>query len=106
MARQPMVTRTITTTTVNVKCLDVEAGEPCNKVVTIPRTYKDEEAILKKVKSMLETDTLKVVYVVDAEIKTTLYGMTEQEFLHSAYPLVNRSGKTPETCATADIESK
>lgn len=50
MARLPMVTRTITTTKVNVLCLDIEHAEPCNKVVTIPRTYKDEETILKKVK--------------------------------------------------------
>ena len=65
MARLPMVTRTITTTKVNVLCLDIEHAEPCNKVITIPRTYKDEEAILKKVKPLLETETLKVVHVVD-----------------------------------------
>ena len=52
MARLPMVTRTITTTKVNVLCLDIEHAKPCNKVVTIPRTYKDEETILKKVKPL------------------------------------------------------
>ena len=46
MARQPMVTRTIITTKVNVMCLDVEHGEPCNRTITIPRTYKDEKALL------------------------------------------------------------
>ena len=55
MARLPMVTRTITTTKVNVLCLDIEHAEPCNKVITIPRTYKDEEVILKKVKPLLES---------------------------------------------------
>ena len=79
MTRLPMVTRTITTTKVNVLCLDIEHAEPCNKVITIPRTYKDEEAILKKVKPLLETETLKVVHVVDTETEETLYGMTEQE---------------------------
>lgn len=94
MARQPMVTRTITTTRVNVMCLDIEHAEPCNKVVNISRTYKDEEAILKKVKPMLETETLKVVHVVDTEIEETLYGMTEQEFVELARPLIDRTGKT------------
>ena len=47
MARTPMVTRTITTTKVNVMCLDVQLGEPCNKVITVPRTYKDDEALMK-----------------------------------------------------------
>jgi len=79
-----MVTRTITTTKVNVLCLDIEHAEPCNRVITIPRTYKDEETILKKVKPLLETDTLKVVHVVDTETEETLYGMTEQEFVELA----------------------
>lgn len=96
MARLPMVTRTITTTKVNVLCLDIERAEPCNRVITIPRTYKDEETILKKVKPLLETDTLKVVHVVDTETEETLYGMTEQEFVELAQPLVDRTGKTEE----------
>lgn len=100
MARLPMVTRTITTTKVNVLCLDIENEEPCNMVVTIPRTYKDEEAILKKVKPLLETELLKVVHVVDTETEEQLYGMTEQEFVEHAHPLLDRTGKTetePET---------
>ena len=42
MARVPMVTRTIVATKVNVMCLDVQKGEPFNKSVTVPRTYKDD----------------------------------------------------------------
>lgn len=97
MARLPMVTRTITTTKVNVLCLDIEHEEPCNMVITIPRTYKDEETILKKVKPLLETESLKVVHVVDTETEETLYGMTEQEFVELAHPLLDRTGKTEET---------
>lgn len=81
MARVPMVTRTITTTKVNVMCLDIETGEPCNKSVVVPRTYNDDEKLLKKVKEVLETETLKPVHVVDKEEIETLYGMTEQEFI-------------------------
>ena len=46
MARVPMVTRTINTTKVNVMCLDITAGEPCNRSVVVPRTYKDDEKLL------------------------------------------------------------
>ena len=84
MARVPMVTRTITTTKVNVMCLDIESGEPCNKITVVPRTYKDDETLLKKVKEVLETDTLKPVHIVDKEEIETLYGMTEQEFIEHA----------------------
>ena len=84
MARVPMVTRTIITTKVNVMCLDIETGEPCNKITVVPRTYKDDETLLKKVKEVLETEILKPVHIVDKEEIETLYGMTEQEFIKYA----------------------
>lgn len=84
MARVPMVTRTIITTKVNVMCLDIETGEPCNRYVVVPRTYKDDEKLLKKVKEVLETETLKPVHIVDKEEIETLYGMSEQEFIEHA----------------------
>jgi hypothetical protein len=105
MARLPMVTRTITTTKVNVLCLDIEHAEPYNKVVTIPRTYKDEETILKKVKPLLETESLKVVHVVDTETEETLYGMTEQEFVELAQPLLDRTGKTEDSFIETETEN-
>lgn len=84
MARVPMVTRTIITTKVIVMCLDIETGEPCNKSVVVPRTYKDDEKLLKKVKEVLETEILKPVHIVDKEEIETLYGMSEQEFIKHA----------------------
>lgn len=91
MARTPMVTRTIVATKSNVMCLDVQAGEPFIKVVTVPRTYKDNEALLKKVKPLIETDTVKAVHIVDTEEIETLYGMTEQEFIQYAKVLPPRN---------------
>ena len=91
MARTPMVTRTIVTTKAIIMCLDVEAGEPFNKEVTLPRTYKDEKALLKKVRPLVETDTIKAVHVVDTEEVETLYGMTEQEFSENAQILPPRA---------------
>lgn len=84
MARKPMVTRTIVTTMVNVLCLDIKSAEPFNKVVTLPRTYKDEKKLLKKVEEVVNTDDVKAVHVVDKEEVETLYGMTEQDFITNA----------------------
>lgn len=87
MARKPMVTRTITTTKANVLCMDIQKAEPFNKVVTLPRTYKDDKTLMKKVQEVVETDTVKAVHVVDKEEVETLYGMTEQEFIQKAVVL-------------------
>lgn len=100
MARTPMVTRTITTTKVNVMCLDILKGEPCNMVITVPRTYKDDEALMKKVRPLLQTDTLKPVHIVDKEEIETLYGMTEQEFIEHAKVLPPRGTATEEKVYT------
>lgn len=93
MARVPMVTRTITTTKAIVMCLDVEAGEPFNKEVTVPRTYKDSESLLKTVKPIIETETIKAVHIVGKTEIETLYGMTEQEFIEHAKVLPERTDK-------------
>ena len=94
MARVPMVTRTITTTKAIVMCVDVEAGEPFNKEVTVPRAYKDNDSLLKTVKPIIETETVKVVYIVDKTEIETLYGMTEQRFIEYASVLPERTAKT------------
>lgn len=84
MARKPMVTRTIVTTKVNVLCLDIQSAEPFNKEVTLPRTYKDEKKLLKKVEEVVNTDNVKAVRIVDKTEVKTLYGMTEQDFIDNA----------------------
>jgi hypothetical protein len=79
-----MVTRTIQTTKANVLCLNIVEGEPFNKVVTLPRTYKDENAMLKVISKMVDNDEVKAVHVVDSYVEETLYGMTEQRFIELA----------------------
>lgn len=91
MARVPMVTRTITTTKANVMCVDVEVGEPFNKEVTVPRTYKDNDSLLKTVKPLIETETVKAVHIVAKTEIETLYGMSEQDFIEHATVLPERT---------------
>lgn len=93
MARIPMVTRTIITTKATVLALDTVTAEAQNLTVTVPRTYKDDTALLKAVKAQAETDTLKMVSIVDKEEIETLYGMTEQEFITHAKVLPAREQK-------------
>ena len=107
MARVPMVTRTVTTTTVNAMCVDTTKGEVCNVSTTLPRTYNDDLKLLKKVKEQLETDTLKVVQIVDKYEDETLYGMSEQDFINNAKILIDRN-HLPEDdeTETAETENK
>ena len=95
MARVPQVTRTIVMTKANVMCLDIEKGEPFNQNVVVPRTYKDEDALLKAVKAVAETESVKCVHIVYSEQIETLYGMSEQEFIEHAKVLPPRT-VTPE----------
>lgn len=104
MARTPMVTRTIVTTKANVLCLNIEQGEPFNKVVEVPRTYKTDEELLNKVKSVAETETEKCVHIVDKEEIETLYGMTEQDFIEHAVVLPPRGEKTDDTATETSAE--
>ena len=93
MAKKPMITRTIQTTEVTVLCMDIPQGEPFNKDVTLPRTYKDNTAMLKAAAAIIDTDNVKAVHIVRSEVKETLYGMTEEDFIANAIILPARSNK-------------
>lgn len=97
MARKPMVTRTITTTKANVLCMDIQSAEPFNKVITLPRTYKDDKTLMKRVQEVVETDNIKAVHIVDKEEVETLYGMTEQDFIEKAVVLDPETRKALES---------
>lgn len=93
MARTPMVTRTIVTTKLNVLCLNVISGEPFNQEVILPRTYKDDKKLMKKIEEAVNTEEVKAVHVVDREEIETLYGMTEEAFMKVADILPPRGAK-------------
>ena len=84
MARQPQVTRTIVTTNATVLCLDLIKKEPFEKVVKLPRTYKDEKHMMKKIEEIVNSSEVKAVHVIRTEIEETLYGMSEQKFIETA----------------------
>lgn len=95
-----MVTRTILTTEVSVLCLDLIKSEPFNMDVSLPRTYKDEKAMMKKVSALIDNDERKAVHIVRTEVKETLYGMPEDEFIAAAQVLPPRKDYTKPTDET------
>ena len=96
MAKTPMITRTIQTTEVNVLCMDIKQGEPFNTTVTLPRTYKDNAAMLKAAAAVIDNEDTKAVHIVASEVKETLYGMKEVDFIANADILPARSTKEHE----------
>ena len=94
--RKPMITRTITTTKATLMVADTMAGEILNQEVTLPRTYKNDEAIIKAARPLVETEELKVVSVVHVEITEALYGMTEADFIAHAELVPIKPAKTNE----------
>ena len=90
MARQPMVTRTIITTNAKVLCLDIDKQEPFERIVKLPRTYKDERKMMKKIEAVVNNDSVKAVHVISTETEEILYGMTEQKFIEEAEILPSR----------------
>jgi len=89
-----MVTRTIMTTEVSVLCLDLIKSEPFNMDVTLPRTYKDEKTMMKKVSALIDNDERKAVHIVHSQVVETLYGMPEEEFIIAAEVLPPRKDYT------------
>ena len=90
MARVPQVTRTIPTTIVRIFCVNTEDRSTFEQDITLPRTYKDEQKMMKAVEKVLEGEPVKAVSIISYEVKETLYGMTEQEFIQYAQVLPPR----------------
>ena len=82
--RKRMVTRTVTTTEVELLCLNIVTAEPFNETAVIPGTYTSNEKILKVLRPVLDTKETKIISVSRAEIKHTLYGMSEGDFIKLA----------------------
>lgn len=90
MARKRMVTRTVMQTTAEVMTLDVTTAEVQVQSYGIGGQYTDEE-LLKKLKKLFQTETLKLVHVESQECKELLLGMDEEDFIRLAKVLPPRN---------------
>ena len=92
--RTPMVTRTIKSTVCTFLAMEVDTAEVKNVTLTLPRTYKSDEEILKVAKKQAETENFKIVAVVDKSEQENLYGMTEAKFIENAEIIPAKEAKT------------
>ena len=105
MAKPKMITRTITTTVMDILCLDVESGEPCNRSFTIAGELKKEkDAIKYAAKKLADTEpNIHPVHVVNESHIDTLYGMTEADFIAHSVIMPSKEKRTiPATSETAE----
>lgn len=95
MARERMVTRTISTTTIDVLVINIETSEVGTKHFVLGQNMiKDEKTMLSNAQDMLNTETgntlWKCVAVKNIKEEETLYGMTESDFIKYAKELPPR----------------
>lgn len=90
MARKRMITRTVEQTTAQVMTLDVTTAEVQVLPYDIGGQYNDEE-LLKKLQSLFQTDTLKLVHIESQTCKEVLLGMYEEDFIRLAKVLPPRN---------------
>ena len=96
MARERMVTRTVSVSNVEVMCLDVTTAEVQVRHFKMNGEYTDFNTALKAVKKVHETDTFKCVSVMTITMEEVLYGMYELEFIRLAKVLPPRTGNKTE----------
>lgn len=82
MPRTPMVTRTLASTKVVIGCVNMDTKSIEKIELTLPRTYKDDEHILKTAQPIVSPH-LKCSFVESKEVVNTLYGMEEYDFITS-----------------------
>lgn len=95
MGRERMVTRTVSTTTVDVLVINIETAEVGTKSFVLGQNMvKDEKTMLNNAQKMLDDETgttfWKCVAIKNLKEEETLYGMTEQDFLKYAKVLPPR----------------
>ena len=72
MAKIPMVTRTMKSTVATIMTVNVPEEKTENVEYTVPRTYKDNGELLKAAKALYETDTTKLIHVLDSHTEQKL----------------------------------
>ena len=91
--RTPMVTRTMKNTVATVLMANTETREVFEQNFTLPRTYKDDEKVLKLVKALCDGEPVQPVSIVNTVVEESLYGMTEADFLKHSTKLPPRETK-------------
>lgn len=92
-----MVTRELIGTEANVLVVDTVNATTDYKQFTIQGKYKTTENLLKAIKKIYETDTCRIVKVINSEEVHKLYGMPTEQFYAHAIELDPETRKPIET---------
>lgn len=93
MKKEKLITRTFVITQATVLSLNVETAEPSTTVYEMPGLYKTDEALLKAVKELHDTEKDKAVAVTAKTEIEELRGITESAFLANSSVLPAREKK-------------
>lgn len=96
--RKPMVTRSFDLTVSVVMFVDTTSTKVYFKEVETPRTYTDNNKLLKVIRATEENETTKVVAIQSTKVVSKLYGMSESDFLKYSVEL------DPETRKALEVE--
>lgn len=91
MAREKMITRTITETTARIMCLDVKTAEVSINDYKIGGEWANESALLEKLQAIYNTDTFKLVHIESVSREEVLLGMSVEDFMRYAKVLPPRA---------------
>ena len=82
MARQRMITRTITFQETEVMCLDISTAQAHTSVFC---TASPSPLTLDQLKARYDTDTNKLVAILNNRTTEQVYGMSEDDFMAHAH---------------------
>ena len=82
MARQRMITRTITFQETEVMCLDISTAQAHTSVFC---TANPAPLTLDQLKARYDTDTNKLVAILNNRTTEQVYGMSEDDFMANAH---------------------
>lgn len=96
--RKPMVTRTFVSTKVVAMCVDLaNPKETFTESFIVPRTYATLDKLEKAVKKAYETESMKIVAIIDNSEVEELRGITEDDFIKNSIILDPETRKVVET---------
>lgn len=98
MARKHLVTRTVKALNCDVLVCDLSTKEVKNIPVILPRVYPTDKDTIKAIEKSLP-DGIKFLAITSSEVKETLYGMDETDFIKAAHVLPPRSANDNTTDA-------
>lgn len=90
MAKERMVTRTLTITTVEVMTVDITTATTGTERFDVVGDHTFDTA-LTAVKELYETETTKIVTITDLVLNDFLFGMPESDFIKMAKILPPRT---------------